>query len=37
LQLEPRSYWHQPEVFIGLIAVSFIGAFLTTIYLWSVR
>jgi hypothetical protein len=37
LQPEPRSYWHQPEVFIGLIAVSLIGAVLTAIYLWSVR
>ena len=37
LQLEPRSYWHQPEVFIGLIAISFVGALLTAIYLWSVR
>jgi len=34
---EPRSYWHQPEVYIGLMAVSFVGAVLTAIYLWSVR
>jgi hypothetical protein len=37
LRLEPRSYWYEPEVYIGLLAVSFIGALLTTIYLWSVR
>ena len=36
LQLEP-PYWYQPEVYIGLIAVSFVGAVLTAIYLWSVR
>src|SRR5262249_38572612 len=23
LRLEPRSYWYQPEVYIGLLAVSF--------------
>jgi len=34
---EPRSYWYQPEVYIGLMAVSFVGAVLTAIYLWSVR
>ena len=34
---EPRSYWHRPEVYIGLMAVSFVGAVLTAIYLWSVR
>jgi hypothetical protein len=37
VQLEPKSYWHQPEVFVGLIALSFVGALLTAIYLWSVR
>jgi L-asparagine transporter-like permease len=37
LQIEPRSYWYQPEAFVGLIAVSFIAALLTGIYLWSVR
>jgi hypothetical protein len=37
LRLEPRSYWYQPEVYIGLLAVSFIGALLTAIFLWSVR
>src|SRR5262249_59116339 len=25
LQPEPRSYWHQLEVYIGLMAVSFVG------------
>jgi hypothetical protein len=37
LRLDPRSYWYQPEVYIGLIAVSFVGAVLTAVYLWSVR
>ena len=37
LRLEPRSYWYQPEVYIGLLAVSFVAALLTAIYLWSVR
>jgi len=37
LRLQPRSYWYQPEVYIGLLAVSFVGALLTAIYLWSVR
>src|SRR5215470_11416346 len=37
LRLEARSYWYEPEVYIGLIAVSFVGALLTAIYLWSVR
>src|SRR5262249_7667633 len=37
LQLEPRSYWYQPELYIGLIAVSFVGTVLTAIYLWLVR
>jgi hypothetical protein len=37
VQLEPRSYWYQPEVYIGLMAVSFVGAVLTAVYLWSVR
>jgi len=33
----PRSYWYQPEVYIGLLAVSFVGAVLTAVYLWLVR
>jgi len=37
LRLEPRSYWYQPEVYICLVALSFVGALLTAIYLWSVR
>ena len=37
VRLEPRSYWYEPEVYIGLLAVSFVGAVLTAIYLWSVR
>jgi hypothetical protein len=37
LQPEPKSYWYQPEVYIGLMLVSFVGAVLTAIYLWSVR
>jgi len=37
LRLEPRAYWYEPEVYIGLIAISFVGALLTAIYLWSVR
>jgi hypothetical protein len=37
VQVEPRLYWCQPEVYIGLMAVSFVGAVLTAIYLWSVR
>jgi hypothetical protein len=37
LQLEPRSFWYQPELYIGLIAVSLVGAVLTAVYLWSVR
>jgi hypothetical protein len=37
LPLEPKSYWDQREVFVGLIAVSLVGAVLTAIYLWSVR
>ena len=37
LRLEPRSYWYEPEVYIGLLAVSLVGAVLTAIYLWSVR
>ena len=36
-RLEPRSYWYEPEVYIGLLAVSLVGAVLTAIYLWSVR
>jgi len=37
VQLEPRSHWYQPEVYIGLMALSLVGAVLTAIYLWSVR
>jgi hypothetical protein len=37
LRLEPRPYWYQPEVYIGLMAVSFVGAVLTAVYLWSAR
>jgi hypothetical protein len=37
VQLEPRSYWYQLEDYIGLIAVSLVGAVLTAVYLWSVR
>ena len=37
VRLEPRSYWYEPEVYIGLLAVSLVGAVLTAIYLWSVR
>jgi hypothetical protein len=37
VQPEPRSNWYQPELYIGLIAVSFVAAVLTAIYLWSVR
>ena len=37
LQMEPRSFWYTPELYIGLIAVSFVGAVLTAVYLWSVR
>ena len=36
VQLEP-PYWYQPEVYIGLIAVSLVGAVLTAVFLWSVR
>jgi hypothetical protein len=35
--LELRPAWYQPEVYIGLMALSFVGALLTAIYLWSVR
>ena len=37
LQMESRSVWYQPEVYIGLLAVSCVGAVMTAIYLWSVR
>jgi hypothetical protein len=37
VQLEPRPQWHQPEVYIGLMAISLVGAVLTAVYLWSVR
>jgi hypothetical protein len=33
LQLESRSYWYQPEIYICLLTVSFVGALLTAIYL----
>ena len=35
--VEPKSYWYEPQVYIGLLAVSLVGAVLTAIYLWSVR
>jgi hypothetical protein len=37
VELEPRAYWYQPELYVGLIAVSFVGAVLTAMYLWSIR
>jgi hypothetical protein len=37
VQLAPRAHWYQPEAYIGLMALSFVGALLTGIYLWSVR
>jgi hypothetical protein len=37
VRLEQRSYWYEPEVYIGLLAASLVGAVLTAIYLWSVR
>ena len=37
LRLRPRSYWYQSEVYICLMLVSFVGAVLTAVYLWSVR
>jgi hypothetical protein len=37
VQPEPKTYWYQPEVYISLMVVSFVGAVLTAIYLWSVR
>jgi len=37
LQLDPRTHWYQPEVYVGLLALSLVGALLTAIYLWSVR
>jgi hypothetical protein len=37
LRPEPKSYFYQAEVYVGLMLVSFIGAVLTAIYLWSVR
>ncbi|HEY6603103.1 MAG TPA: hypothetical protein VI010_05400 [Xanthobacteraceae bacterium] len=37
VQPEPRSHWYQPEGYIGLMALSLVGAVLTGIYLWSVR
>jgi hypothetical protein len=35
--LEARPHWSQPESYVGLLALSFLGALLTAIYLWSVR
>jgi hypothetical protein len=37
VQAEPKTYWYRPEVYIGLVAVSFVAAVLTAIYVWSVR
>jgi hypothetical protein len=37
VQPGPKTYWYQAEIYIGLMAVSFVGAVLTAIYLWSVR
>jgi hypothetical protein len=37
VQPEPKTYWYQPEVYLSLMAVSFVGAVLTAVYLWSVR
>jgi hypothetical protein len=37
VQRKPKTYWYETEVYIGLMAVSFVGALLTAIYLWSVR
>ena len=37
VRLAPRAHWYQPEAYIGLMALSFVGALLTGIYLWSVR
>jgi hypothetical protein len=37
VQPEPKTYWYQAEIYIGLMAVSFVGAVLTAVYLWSVR
>ena len=37
VQPEPKTYWYQPEVYISLMAVSFVGAVLTAVYLWAVR
>ena len=37
LSLEPDPYWHQAAVPFGLVAVSMVGAILTSIYLFSVR
>ena len=34
---EPKTYGYHSEVYIGLLAVSLVGAVLTAIYLWSVR
>ena len=35
--LQTRPLWYQPESYIGLLALSFVGALLTAVYLWSVR
>jgi hypothetical protein len=37
VQMEPRPHWYRPEVYVGLLALSLVGALLTAIYLWSVR
>jgi hypothetical protein len=37
LSFEPKPYLHQTFAVLGLVAVSFIGAGLTEIYLFSVR
>jgi hypothetical protein len=37
VQPERKTYWYQPEVYIGLMALSFVGAVLTALYMWSVR
>jgi hypothetical protein len=37
LQPAPKTYWYEPEVYIGLMAISLVGAVLTAIYLWSIR
>jgi hypothetical protein len=34
---EPKPYWYQAQVYLGLLLVSFVAAVLTAIFLWSVR